>query len=312
MPLAGHFWTIAPYASSLLGPAPPVGGHEWSVSVADPVFGGVRLTGRLVERPGAARILVVVHGLGGSTDSHYVRSLAAVVERSSLSALYVNLRGADRRGEDFYHAGLTSDLRAVLSSPAVARHDDAVVLGFSLGGHLALALGCEAPPPSLRAVAALCSPLDLARTARHIDRARSAPYRRHVLRGLKEMYAAQSRPELLPLSRRAAHGIQSLVDWDERIVARRHGFESAAHYYSVASAGPRLGDLALPALYVGADADPMVTRADSEPSLRRAPGRLDVRWVRRGGHVGFPRDVDLGLGGALGVEPQLVRYLERA
>lgn len=310
--LAGHFWTLAPYATSVVLRRPAPAAAAWSLAVSDPTYGRLRLTGKLAETPGARRIVVVVHGLGGSSESHYVTAVARVLARSSLSSLYVNLRGADRRGEDFYHAGLTSDLGAILASPEVARYEAALLLGFSLGGHVALLYACEAPSSRLRAVAAVCSPLDLGRTARHIDRVRSTPYRRHVLRGLKEMYAAQRRPELLPLAVRAARGIQSVVEWDERVVARRHGFAGAADYYAKVSAGPRLSSLSVPALYVGADHDPMVTRADTQPSLGGGPQALDVRWSSRGGHVGFPRDLDLGTGGPLGLEPQLCHWLERA
>ncbi len=310
--LAGHFWTVAPYAASVLRPRPAPAASDWSVPISDPVFGTLRLTGRLADQPEARSIVVVVHGLGGSVESSYVAALARVLATSSLAALYVNLRGADRRGEDFYHAGLTSDLDAILRSPAVARYERALLVGFSLGGHVALAHACEAPSPRLRAVVAVCSPLELARTARHIDRVRSTPYRRHVLRGLKEMYAAQQRPELLPLPPSRARDIHSLVEWDERVVAPRHGFTSAAEYYAKMSAGPRLARLSVPALYIGADHDPMVTRADTEPSLRLAPELCDVRWTARGGHVGFPRDLDLGLGGPRGLEPQLCHWLERA
>lgn len=310
--LAGHYWTVAPFAKSVLRPRPAPPASPWCVELDDPLFGALRLTGKLREEPRARRVVVVVHGLGGSADSHYVRELARALEHASLSALYVNLRGADLSGQDFYHAGLTSDLEAVIASPALARYDEVVVLGFSLGGHLALAHACEQPSPRLRAVAALCSPLDLGRSAAHIDRLRSTPYRRHVLRGLKAIYAAQRRTELLPLPLRQARAIDRLVEWDERIVARRHGFDGAAHYYATASAGPRLGSLSVPALYVGADQDPMVTRADTAPSLARAPARLDVRWTPRGGHVGFPRDLDLGLGPRRGLEQQLVYWLERA
>ena len=54
-----------------------------------------------------------------------------------------NMRGADRSGEDVYHAGTTEDLRAMLRSPALARFRRIHVIGFSLGGHILIRWATE-------------------------------------------------------------------------------------------------------------------------------------------------------------------------
>ena len=92
-------------------------------------MGSVRLTGRLTLEPGASGIVVIVHGMGGRTTSHYCLRAAAAARRAGFSSLRLSLRGSDREGEDFYHAGLTADLRAALTSPAVARHERVFILG---------------------------------------------------------------------------------------------------------------------------------------------------------------------------------------
>ncbi|MDX1504009.1 MAG: alpha/beta hydrolase, partial [Thermoanaerobaculia bacterium] len=82
-------------------------------------------------------LLVVVHGLGGCAESFYARRAAAAAEGAGVGCLRLNLRGADERGEDIYHAGLWSDLAAVVESPAFDGYERLLVLGYSLGGHLA-------------------------------------------------------------------------------------------------------------------------------------------------------------------------------
>jgi len=55
--------------------------------------------------------------------------------------------------------------------------------------------------------------------------------------------------------------------------------------------------------------DPMVAAASSEPALVDGGNHLEVHWIRRGGHVSFPADFDLGLGAPRGLEAQVIRWL---
>ena len=66
-------------------------------------------------------------------------------------------------------AGLTADLEAAIRSPALEGYEHILLLGYSLGGHIALRYACSRPNERVRAVAAICSPLDLDRGARHLD-----------------------------------------------------------------------------------------------------------------------------------------------
>jgi predicted alpha/beta-fold hydrolase len=140
-------------------------------------------------------------------------------------------------------------------------------------------------------------------------------YRQHVLGALKEGYAAifarrGAALSLPPLAE--ARDIEHLRAWDDRIIAPRFGFRSAEHYYAEVSAGPRLARLGRPALLVEANDDPMILADTVRPTLREELPLLDVRWMEEGGHVGFPASLDLGLGGELGLEHQIVRWLRRA
>jgi hypothetical protein len=284
MTIAGHLWTIAPK----LQPLPPEpAAVPWATVVEDSELGPVRLTGRWSPAPGVRRAVLLVHGITGCAESRYMRTAAAAALGMGLSVLRISLRGCDRAGDDYYHAGLAGDLGAALASPELDDVDSVVVLGFSLGGHLALRLAAGPPVPRLAAVAAVCSPLDLAAGQRSIDGSRLGLYRRYVLRGLKDIYACcvARRPGPLPLDE--ARRIRTLREWDGRIVAPRHGFAGADDYYARESAGPRLPGLTVPALLVAAAADPMVPAETLHPWLERAPDRLAVRWIG-GGHLGFP------------------------
>jgi predicted alpha/beta-fold hydrolase len=307
--LIGHYWTVAPFLQAALIPRAAAPARPWSTTLEDPTAGQLKLTGFFAPPDATKALLVVVHGLGGSAESAYLTASTHAARAAGLGCLRLNLRGADRGGDDYYHAGLTADLDAALASAELRDIEHIFILGYSLGGHLTLRYATGAPDPRVRAVAAICAPLALDASSTAIDRPERWLYRRHVLRGLLEIYQSVAERRRVPLPLSAARRIRSIREWDHRIVAPRHGFESAEHYYSEVSVAGRLGSLKVPALLVQAEHDPMVLAETVRPALTPTPEKLQVEWVARGGHVGFPRDLLLGSGPARGVENAVVAWL---
>lgn len=279
--------------------------------VEDPTVGPLRLRGWLTPRVGARACIVMVHGLGGSADSNYMIDAAHAAEAQGLATLRLNLRGADGENVDFYNAGLTADVHAALKSPELDAFEDIYLLGYSLGGHIALRAATEPLDARVRAVAAICPPLDLSGCSSAIDEPRRWIYRRHMLAGLKAMYASVAARRRLDVPVQEAARISLLREWDERIVAPRYGYAGAEDYYAAATVIPRLSRLSVPSLIAAATADPMVPAHTLRPSLLSPPAQLDVRWINQGGHVGFPSALALGFPGPLGLEPQTIQWLLR-
>ncbi|MGK4006027.1 alpha/beta fold hydrolase [Sorangium sp. So ce1036] len=310
----GHFWTIAPWLRHQLRAPALTPSSPFSVHVEESPAGPVRLLGRIRHREGARAILVVIHGLGGTSESYYMIEAARRAEGAGLACLRLNLRGAGGDGDDLYHAGLFSDLHAAIASPELGRYERVLVLGYSLGGHIALRYAASGSLDArVRAVAAICPPLDLERSVTAIDQPGRWVYRRHVLSGLKEMYAAVASRRAVPLPVGEALAIRTIREWDRRIMTRRFGFQSPEAYYASESAAPRLRDLSVPSLLVATEADPMVPLDTVRPALEAYPPSplLDIRWLRLGGHVGFPQTLSLGFGAAPGLESQVIHWLLR-
>lgn len=314
---AGHYWTIAPVlvhaARHALRPRAEVGSAPWSASVPDAKFGRARLSGVLHEPPGGAAegLVIIVHGLGGDLGSHYTVTAARAAAAAGFASLRLNLRGAGGSGEAFYHAGFTDDIHAAIASPELARYERLYLVGYSLGGHLALRSATEPLDGRVRAVVAVCAPIDLHGGARAIDEPQRFAYRRFVLDALHAHYAAVARRHPLPIPADEARRIHKIREWDERIVAPWFGFDSADHYYAEAGVAPRLQGLALPALIVAAEHDPMIPGSTVRPTLDRLRAPVEVRWIDHGGHVGFPASAHLGLPGPPGLEPQIMAWLTR-
>ncbi len=308
MTLAGHLRTVLPRLGDALRAPRPPSAAPWSAMVDGPGR-MVRISGALRTVPGADTLVVIVHGLGGSAEVPYARRAAVTAEALGASSLRLNLRGSDHSGEDFYHAGLTADLHAALASPELAGYARLCMAGVSLGGHVALRLLTEAHDSRLRAVAAICSPLDLDATSAAFDRPQSALYRYYILRRLREIYAEVAARHPVPTPLEVMRGVRRLRQFDALTVAPRFGFTSAEDYYERACVGPMLGRIVKPVLFVAVEDDPMVPRSTVVPVLAAAPPTMDVRWVRRGGHVSMPADLDLGVRAPAGLPGQVLGWL---
>lgn len=228
------------------------------------------------------------------------------------SVLRLNMRGADARGLDLYHAALTVDLEDAIGSPALAQYAHLAVIGYSLGGHVALRYGQNPSDERIRAVCAISAPLDLLDCANSLDAPRFNVYRRHVLRGLKAQYhrVRSARRGPMPGSAREIDKLDSIREWDRLVVVPRFGFGRVDDYYASASAGPRLDRLRVPSLYLGSRGDPMIPSQRCRVFLDAAGDRIDARWVEGGGHVAFPRHIDFGLGPKPGLEGQAEAWLD--
>ena len=262
-----------------------------------PLPGGGALRARASWQPHGERTAVVlVHGVGGSTESSYVRRAGMALHEAGFHVVRLNLRGAGDSMPDaptLYHAGLVEDpqvaLEAVARDPRVK---DVALLGFSLGGNVSLKLAGTwgaAVPSYVRAVATVSAPLDLVETSRALETLRTLPYRGYVLRKLlsqgrefAELHPGAARYDGAKLRR-----LRTIRAYDEEVVAPMHGFCDAHDYYVNTSSGPGLADVRVRTLVIHAEDDPMIPAVSVKRWLRDASPAVRVAWSARGGHVGW-------------------------
>lgn len=316
VPLAAHFWTIAPTLAARWSPPAEPPAEPFRLELPDPLLGTLTLTGRLHAPAGASTLIVALHGLAGSSASSYLSALAVAATERGFACLRLNLRGADLATPDFYHAGLTADLTTVLGAASLARFHRVALVGFSLGGHVALRWAAEQGregDPRVAAVATVCAPLDLDRGATALDSAGATLYRGYLLRGLRALAdeVERRRPAALAMPRQERSRLRTLRAWDGAVVAPRWGFASAEDYYARASAGPLLGRIERRTWIIVAEHDPMVPSSTMTEALRGVSSSTEVTRTPRGGHVGMPPALDLGQGGARGLGNQLLSWIER-
>ena len=191
--------------------------------------------------------------------------------------------------------------------------DEIYVVGFSLGGHIALTV-CSSENATLAdGFISVCAPLDLKACQLNLDRARVNVYRRHCLKGLKRtvraaLKHAQSKGIDLPIDAKRIQNIRTIHEWDARIVVPRFGFDSVDHYYETVSVGPKLNQLNAPTLIMSARHDPMVPYASLRPFLVGA--KADVICLEEGAHVGFPRQQKTGRIGGRGLYEYIAHWCD--
>ena len=243
-----------------------------------------------------APVVVICHGLEGSSRAPYVRGLVAAARARGLSALALNFRGCSgepNRLARFYHSGETGDLGHAVTRLAAERPGRPILLaGFSLGGNVVVKyLGERGDdlPAEVRGAAGISVPFDLARCAAAID----GPgfwrwvYRERFLRRLRAKALAKARRFPDRIDAAAVRAAASFSAFDGAVTAPLHGFASARAYWSGCSAGAFLAGVRRPLLAIAALDDPMVP-PDSLPleAARRNP-RVELVITPAGGHVGF-------------------------
>lgn len=265
-----------------------------------------------IDGPPAAPLLVLFHGLEGSSRSHYARQLMRHVSRRGWRGAVVHFRGCSGEPNQLaraYHSGDSAEIDWVLRRMKVASADQPLfAAGVSLGGNALLKwLGEQETGAGkiIAAAAAISAPLDLAAANEALSRGFSLVYARHFLATLIPKSLAKLRrfpglydPEAVKKSR-------TLYDFDDAVTAPLHGFRDADDYYARSSARQFLGGIQLPTLILNARNDPFLPES-ALPAIAELGPAVRFEATEGGGHVGF---VDGGFPGCLDWMPaRLMSY----
>lgn len=251
-----------------------------------------RLDGAAPDAP----LVLVCHGLEGSSRAGYVRGVMAQARARGLAAAALNFRscsGEMNRLPRLYHSGETEDLdQAVRRLAAEVPGRPLALIGFSLGGNVVtkyLGERGDALPAAVRAAAVISVPFDLAACCVAIDGPGlpALVYRERFLRKLrpKALEKARRFPGLIDEAR--VRGARLLREFDDAVTGPLHGFRDAADYYARSSSGPLLSAVRRPLLIVSAQDDPFVPGVTLPVAAMRQNPLVQALLPQAGGHVGF-------------------------
>jgi predicted alpha/beta-fold hydrolase len=240
-------------------------------------------------------MLVLFHGLEGSSESHYAQAFAQWARENGLPYAVPHFRGCS--GEinlqpRAYHSGDFEEIDWILRRvKARESQRKLIAVGISLGGNAlmrwAQEMGGQANSVA-QAVASVCSPLDLAAAGHAIGTGFNRQvYTRMFLKTMKPkaLERLALHPELF--DERALQASRDLYEFDNIFTAPLHGFKDTEDYWARASAKPRMADIQIPALALNAKNDPFMP-ASSLPQPGKVGKHVTLWQPAQGGHVGFP------------------------
>ena len=250
------------------GPTPVFRRERWTTPDAD--FIDVDFLAGGADRPPAARsaeipMLVVFHGLEGSSRSHYCQAFAEVAQERGWACALPHFRGCSgelNHAPRAYHSGDYEEIAWILAQLRARHSGPVIAAGVSLGGNALLRWAAEAGSDAsshVNAVAAICSPLDLAAGGHAIGRGFNRQiYTRMFLRTMvpKALRKWEQHPGLF--DRDALLAARDLYAFDNVFTAPLHGFRNTEDYWHRASSKPLLSHIRVPALVVNALNDPFV------------------------------------------------------
>ena len=288
----GQLQTIWPALFSQAAPQPPPAYRRERWATPDGDFVDVDFVDAAAP---AAPQLVLFHGLEGSSRSHYALAFAYRAAALGWSCALPHFRGCS--GETnlaprAYHSGDFEEVGWMLQRLRARRAAPLLAVGVSLGGNALLRWAEEAgdtAAATVRALAALCAPVDLAAGGHAIGRGFNRQvYTRMFLRTMKAKARLkwQQHPGLFDRERLLA--ARTLYEFDNLFTAPLHGFRDTDDYWSRASAKPHLRRIRVPTLVLNPRNDPFVP-AHSLPAAHEAGAHVTLWQPAHGGHVGFPQ-----------------------
>lgn len=255
-------------------------------------------------------VVLILHGLEGSDDSHYVRSAVRALDRNGFSVVFMFHRGCSdehNRLDRSYHSGETGDMEAAMAHIKRCTGEDVyAAIGYSLGANALLKyLGEQGDSALLEKAIAVSTPFDLYAACIKLDTGVSRIYQRHLVGRLIKRFEDKFKNRSSPVNVEVS-SLQSFLKFDEHVTAALNGFDGALDYYTRSSSRQYISGIRIPCLIIHAADDPFLPTA-CIPDAIELPDCVQMMLSEQGGHVGF-------IGGILWprrwLDSAILKYLE--
>jgi predicted alpha/beta-fold hydrolase len=245
-----------------------------------------------LKHPKISRVVVLIHGLEGSSNSSYIKGFAKFFFHHGFDVCAINFRSCSEEMNLLpisYHSGFYNDFHLLVSNH-LHKYKQVHAIGFSLGGNMLLHyLGKHKHIVSsaIKSAVAISVPIDLAASSATLAKRSNRIYLNRFLRSLKlkmQLKASQF-PNTFDVSN--LKKVKTFEQFDNRFTAPIHGFENAAHYYQSVSAIYSLHNIAIPTLLLNAQNDPFLSPSCYPIAIACESNFLQLEVPKGGGHVGF-------------------------
>ena len=237
--------------------------------------------------------VIVVHGLEGCSESHYMHGIASKAYRAGFNAIRLNQRtcgGTEHLTPTLYNSGLSGDFRVIVQELASKDGLSRIwLVGYSMGGNLILKAAGELGPsePALAGAIAVCPNIDPTRCVTELERPGNWIYHQHFLSRLKARLRRKNELQPGKWNLTGLDRIARISDFDDRYTAPDGGYRDGTDYYDRSGARHVIASISVPTTIIVSQDDPFIPY----PMFLTPPIRQNraIRLItpRHGGHCGF-------------------------
>lgn len=236
-------------------------------------------------------IILILHGLEGSIDSHYAKSMLLSMAKNHWRGVFMHFRGCSgepNRLPKCYHSGKTDDVDYVVQT-LIKREPNTPIfaIGFSLGGNVLLKwLGETGKNNPIKAAIAISVPFELHKASERVQLGLSRFYQWYFVKHISKRLSIKFKKISPTIDISKLNKISTMYELDELITAPMHGFSGVDEYYSVSSSRQYLRSICVPTLILHSKDDPLISE-DAIPKIEEISSKIELEITDRGGHVGF-------------------------
>ena len=238
----------------------------------------------------SAPVVLIGHGMGGCSESGYVRRISSKLFQEGFGVFMMNHRGSGRGiglCDRLWNGGSSEDLAQTIQYIVdLYPTRKILVMGFSLSGNILLKYLGEGReiPSNVHSTLAVNPPIDLKVASQQISEGRwSNTFNKYYLKLMNRQVEAmvQCHPEAF----RPATTPNTIWEFDVEYTAPAFGYPSAEAYYEQCSSKQFLEQITVPTTILCSQDDPFIPSEVFQSA--RMSQQIDFINPANGGHMGY-------------------------
>jgi predicted alpha/beta-fold hydrolase len=239
------------------------------------------------------RLVILSHGMGGSTDRYYMKRSAEYFFEKGWNVLAWNNRGCSgeiNRLVTLNHHGDHKDLELVVAHALGLSFKQITLIGFSMGGsHVAnfLSQSALAKDPRIIGGTGFSVTCDMKSMMKALKKPSNWIYRTTFLKKLKKRILELHKIHSKQVDINGLESIKSFDQFHEKYTTPIGGYRDIEEFYYQATPNNFLPNLQKPMLIVNALNDPLLGKECYPYELGSKIDLLKLETPKYGGHLGF-------------------------
>ena len=248
-----------------------------------------------INREKTTPTVVILHGLEGNSQSHYVTSLTDRIIEFGWRSAVVHFRGCSGEANNLpraYHSGDSSEIDNILTIINRQTSGSVFFVGYSLGGNVLVNwLGRNSQNnidlnSRCKAFAAVSIPYNLVTSGIRLSNGITKFYGKHFTKSLKTKASKKIKRYKLDINLESIRECRTLMQFDDRFTAPIHGFNGVLDYWSKSSSQLVIQNVKSPLLILHSENDPFLPGNDLV-NICEGNSNVELRLLKHGGHTGF-------------------------